>query len=285
MKLNDWLNASTKLLASTGIPTARLDCLVLLEDALGKDKSWLLAHPDYDLENTLELDEQIKRRTKHEPLAYIRGFTEFYGRRFAVDKRVLEPRPESETMIELLMSLNLNDGMTLADVGTGSGALGITAKLVRPGLNVTLIDIDNNALKVAKQNVEAQKIDITVIKNDLLVDLDSFDIILANLPYVPDNHAINQAATNEPKLAIFGGPDGLDLYRRLYEQIANLSQFDSGKPQYILTESLPFQHTELTQIAKANGYALKTSEDFIQVFELDLGSKIIDLRKVPPSKL
>lgn len=274
MTIQDFIQFGTQKLTASGLSTARLDCLVLLEDALGKDKSWLLAHPEHVCQGpTLTLlDEQVARRSKHEPLAYIRGFTEFYGRRFAVDKRVLEPRPESETMIELLMSLNLYDGMTLADVGTGSGALGITAKLVRPGLKITLIDIENDALEVAKQNAKKHGVDVTFYQGDLLEALPSStlhlppSILLANLPYVPDTYSINDAAKAEPKVAIFGGPDGLDLYRRLFVQIATKSQFDSETTKYVLTESLPFQHTELTQIAKSAGYSLKASEDFIQVY-------------------
>jgi len=88
---------------------------------------------------------------------------------------------------------------------------------------------------------------------------------MANLPYVPDNHTINQAAMQEPKIAIFGGPDGLDLYRKLFAQLSNNNMFTGVK--YVLTESLPPQHPALAKIAKNHGYKQHQEDDFIQVFE------------------
>src|SRR4051812_18952492 len=102
------------MLRDAGIGTARLDAMVLLEDCLSKDRAHLLAHPELELTAEQEklLDAQIKRRLAHEPLAYIRGKTEFYGRDFLINKYVLEPRPESETIIDLLKKLPLKDNMT-----------------------------------------------------------------------------------------------------------------------------------------------------------------------------
>lgn len=279
MSLDVWLAQKTKQLKDTGVSTARLDCLVLLEDALGKDRSWLLAHPETECKGpTLKLlNEQIDRRVGHEPLAYIRGKSEFYGREFAVTPDTLEPRSETETMIDLLKSHIphlLKDGpLYIVDVGTGSGCLAITAKLEFPISTVYATDISEPCLEIAKQNAKKLKADLEFYRGNLLEALPAssvrgHSIILANLPYVPDAHTVNQAAMFEPKIAIFGGPDGLDIYRELFLQIAKSLQFDSEKPQYVLCESLPFQHTELTQIAKTAGYKLKTSEDFIQVFEL-----------------
>lgn len=272
MKINQWLNAGTKKLEAAGIGSARLDCLILLEDYLGKDRSHILAHQDEDIKNTKNLDEKIARRTKHEPLAYIRGFTEFYGRKFIIDKDVLEPRPESETMVELLKELvdskqsTVNSQTVIVDVGTGSGALGITAKLEFPNAKVIATDIDEKCLKVARVNAKSLKTDIDFLQGDLLKPLSALSFkpsaILANLPYVPDTYKINEAAAMEPRLAIFGGPDGLDLYRQLFEQINKLA----NKPKYILTESLPPQHKKLEKIAKQSEYSLHNTHDFIQVF-------------------
>lgn len=267
MKIGDWLLKSTQKLEKAGIPTARLDCLVLLEDELKKDKSWILAHPETVVQGrSLEtLNGWVERRVGHEPLAYIRGKTEFYGRVFKVDNRVLEPRPESETMIELLKALPLTKTPHLADVGTGSGALGITAALEIPGSTIELIDIDPGCLAVARENLELNKVTAEIYKADLLESPKRLvDVVLANLSYVPDSHTINEAAMQEPSIAIFGGPDGLDLYRRLFSQIAG----GNIKPKYVLTESLPFQHAELTKIASTNSYKLLKEDDFIVVFEL-----------------
>ncbi len=289
MTVEIWLKKAYRKLAETGISTARLDCLVLLEDLTGKDRTHLLAHPDLELsvEQIKILNERLKRRTNHEPLAYIRGKTEFYAREFLIDHRVLEPRPESETMITLLkqhIPLMLSSGFSsgfssgldpelsissikVVDVGCGSGALGLTAAMEIPGSTVTLIDIDLGCLKVARANAKKHKVTTTILQGNLLEPILGFGpsplALLCNLPYVPDSHTINEAAMQEPMLAIFGGPDGLDLYRELFQQLEN-SKLDV---RYVLTESLPFQHLELRKIAKTHGFTETVENDFIQAFE------------------
>lgn len=266
MRAEDWLKEAARRLVAVGVPSARLDSLVFLEDCVGKDRAYLLAHPELELsrEQLNKLNKKIKRRLKHEPLAYIRGFTEFYGRRFKINKRVLEPRPESETMIDLLKTLKLPKALLIADIGTGSGALGITAKLEIPEAQVDLYDIDSACLAVARHNCALHELQLQTLKRDLLSrPAKNYELILANLPYVPDTWKINQAAAQEPKIAIFGGPDGLDLYRRLFGQISTLT----ARPKYVLTEALPPQHKKLTAIAKAAGYNLSKGQDFISVFK------------------
>jgi release factor glutamine methyltransferase len=252
-------------LAESGISSARLDVLILLEDMLHKDRAWILAHPEHELSNlqARRLGRKVERRAQHVPLAYIRGHTEFYGRHFKVNRHVLEPRPESETMIELLKKIQLPARPAIADVGTGNGAIGITASLEFPGSIVDLYDISSGALAVAKHNTHLHELKLHVRKMNLLSrPLRPYDIILANMPYVPDKWQINQAAMAEPRIAIFGGPDGLDIYRKLFHQLQRFT----WKPKYILTESLPPQHDELAKIAKHYGFKLLKSEDFIQIF-------------------
>jgi release factor glutamine methyltransferase len=281
MTISDWLQKGTQKLEAAGIGTAHLDVLVLLEDALGKDRSWLLAHPEMTVQGSTlySLGRKIRRRAQHEPLAYIRGKTEFYGREFMVNKHVLEPRPESETMIDLALKVIgyrlkvIAEKRRVMDVGTGSGALAITAKLEVPDAEVVATDIDPKCLKISRQNARKLEADVKFLQGDLLEPLYNlkpitYNLILANLPYVPDAFTINQAAMNEPRHAIFGGPDGLDLYRRLFGQIKALPV----KPQYVVTESLPFQHEQLTNIAQSAGYQTERSADFIQVFQA--GSRI-----------
>lgn len=277
MTIGTWLQINENTLHKAAVGTARLDCMVLLEDAVGKDRSWLLAHSETTLQSTVlrNLDRQIARRARHEPLAYIRGKTEFYGREFYINKRVLEPRPESETMIELALEVigyRLEVKVKkprIIDIGTGSGALAVTTKLEIPEAEVIATDIDTECLKVARKNAQNLSADVEFIEGDLLQPIYNlqpvtYNLLLANLPYVPDNFTINDAAMNEPRHAIFGGPDGLDLYRRLFQQITFLLQ----KPKYVLTESLPFQHKKLSAIAKQADYKLYETNDFIQVFKL-----------------
>jgi release factor glutamine methyltransferase len=276
MLVHEYLKYYQSLLEKNNITTARLDTLVLLEDITCKDRAWLLVHLDYELsdDQTSKLNKLLNRRCEHEPLAYLREKTEFYGRDFVLTHDVLEPRPESENMIDLLRSLmasnpsSLNNSqstksMRIADIGAGSGAIGITAALELPNCSVTLIDIDEKALKVAKTNVDLFTLNLSIIKSDLLEQTDkNYDVLLCNLPYVPDNFQVNLAALHEPKIALFGGPDGLDVYRKLFNQVSN----QVSQPLYILTESMPPQHSVLQSIASENAFDIHKTDDFIQVF-------------------
>ena len=273
MKLSSFIAATTAQLAEAGLATARLDTLVLIEDALERDRAWLLSHPEFELQGSVlkKLSTKVAQRVQHVPLAYIRGKAEFYGREFAVNEHTLVPRPETETMIDLLKQVTINDKrLTITDIGTGSGAIAITAKLEIPEATVIATDIDQNCLKVATRNAKRLSANIKLLHGNLLQPLYNLKtinyklVLLCNLPYVPDDFQINTAATHEPRTALFGGTDGLDLYRKLFTQTAELSQ----KPQYILTESLPPQHEALAGIAKAAGYSCARTDDFIQLFTL-----------------
>lgn len=275
MTTHNYLTKATEQLAIHGIETARLDALVLMEDVLNLDRAQILADPDREITDTEQqkLVSLISRRSQHEPLAYIRGKAEFYGRDFIVSPAVLVPRPESETIIELLRTeideQKPGTHSVIIDVGTGSGALAITAKLEFPVATVTGIDIDPACLIIAQQNADALKADVHFTVGDLLEPLiDSpksavtkDTVLLCNLPYVPDSYPINDAARHEPKLALFAGEDGLDLYRKLFTQISQLESLPT-----IIAESLPSQHEALLAIAKQYGYHLQAEDDFIQAF-------------------
>lgn len=286
MTLNLWLKQSEQYLDSFGIQTARLDCLVLAEDVLGKDRAWILATPEAELKasQNAKLTKLLKRRAKHEPLAYIRGKVEFYGREFIINSNVLVPRPESETIIDMLIELykarpcstcvkDCEDcpcNWNVADVGCGSGALGVTAALEVPNLSVELLEIDRKALELAKINVDNFTIGISVMESDLMSgSTQQNDILLCNLPYVPDEYAINSAAKHEPAIALYGGEDGLDLYRQLFSQITH----NKHVPLYLLIESLPSQHAKLSKIADTNSYTLRKTNDFIQLYESQTATK------------
>ncbi|MDB5182312.1 MAG: modification methylase, HemK family [Candidatus Saccharibacteria bacterium] len=271
MNVEEYLKNAINALAYKEVPTARLDVLVLLEDVLSKDRGWLLAHLDLPLDEPTikKLNELIKRRAGHEPLAYIRGHSEFYGREFLVTADTLQPRAETEIMIDLLKSLKIKNPI-IADIGTGSGCLAITTALELPDSEVYATEINAAALAVARKNAKKLKAGVTFYKGNLLEPVLSADVqptvLLANLPYVPDDYEINQAAGHEPKIALFGGKDGLDLYRELFALIDDSAKI-ATKLQFLLTESLPFQHAELAKIAKKHGFKQNVEQDFIQVFE------------------
>jgi release factor glutamine methyltransferase len=265
MTLGKLFTDAERKLKKAGIGSARLDALILLEDLLHKDRSWVLAHPEAEITDIQikKLYRKLTRRSTHVPMAYVRGHTEFYGRRFKINRHVLEPRPESETMIELLKNLKLSKKPAIADVGTGSGAIGIIAALEIPGSVVDLYEISAGALAVAKHNTHLHELRLHTRKMNLLSrPLRPYDVILANLPYVPSNWKINEAAMAEPKIAIFGGQDGLDVYRKLFAQLDRFT----WKPKYVLTEALPPQHTMLSEVALKNDFKLHSSEDFIQIY-------------------
>lgn len=271
MDINDSLAKAETHLLNAGIATARLDCLVLFEDVLNTNRTQILAHPERELTEVEQqkISTMITQRAQHIPLAYIRGKTEFYGREFIITDRVLEPRPESETMIDILKTLPRSSHETLIDIGTGSGALAITAKLELPNeTEVIATDIDSSCLALTKTNANNLKTQVTCYQGDLLDALpDEMHkkpaVLLCNLPYVPDDFQINTAAMHEPRLAIFGGLDGLDIFRRLFKQIKHSFPGET----FVLCESLPPQHAQLTEIAEAAAFKLMSEQDFIQLFK------------------
>lgn len=220
----------------------------------------VLAHPDLIIPDKalVRLQQQIAQRARHIPLAYIRKRSFFYGREFYITEDVLVPRPETENMISLLKKLAGPSPLKIADVGTGSGCLAITAALEVETTYVDAYDISKPALAVARRNNKQWHTKVHCHKNDLLDGITKrYDIVLANLPYVPDEYAINTAAAYEPGVALFAGPDGLDIYRCLFGQT---------RAKYILTEALPSQQMSLTRLAHDHSYELLTSLGYIQAF-------------------
>lgn len=265
-------------LSKSGIITARLDSLVLLEDTLDIDRAKILAQPQSSIKPTVfkQYQEKITQRSQHIPLAYIRQQSEFYGRVFYIDPRVLQPRPESETIIEELKNiLNHTVIAQVLDIGSGSGALAITAKLEFPKLQVYATDIDKKCLSVVRINAQKHSVPISTFHGNLIKPIkNNFwqkpTIVLANLPYVPSNWQVNTSALHEPNRAIFGGLNGLDLYIKLFQQLAQLKH----PPLWVITESMPPQHQQLAVIANQSGYMLAKTNDFIQCFSWKLHQEL-----------
>lgn len=272
MNVDQLLRWAQEQLENAGIATARLDALVLLEDCSAINRAKLLYEPTSKLDNATinRYRNLIKLRVTHVPLAYIRGKTEFYGRTFLINKYVLEPRPESETLIDELktiMNMKQVKNANVIDVGTGSGALAITINLELNPAQIYATDINKRCLKIAAQNALIYKSNIKFLHGDLIkpIPAESWNnncIIIANLPYVPNNWKINTHALHEPKSAIFGGHDGLLFYKKLFKQVNTLQK----RPSYILTESMPPQHKQLKSIANNYGFRLFKTNDFISIF-------------------
>jgi release factor glutamine methyltransferase len=259
MNVATFVRGAAQRLRAAGILTPGLDAQVLACDALGHNKAWLLTHGEDELPTDVEraLHEQILRRAHREPLAYIRGHQEFYGREFAVDPRVLIPRPETETLIEMIKKY-VHSG-SLLDVGTGSGAIAVTVKLENPKLKVSASDVSHAALEVARSNAEALHADIDILKSDLLDNVaGEFDAIVANLPYVGHHWDVSPETHAEPKLALYADDDGLALITKLLAQAPK-----HVKPGgYLLLEADLRQHSAIQKAANEHGWAFVAADGF-----------------------
>ena len=267
MTISKWLVESMVKLKKAEVPHGRREALIFLSDLLQKDKSWIHAHPEHELDDLQirELDYKLEKRLKRTPLAYIRGYAEFYGRKFTVNSNVLIPRPESESFIDLLKTLDF-ETMRLADIGAGSGVLGITAALEFPDSSVHLYDIDPATLALAHHNARHYALYLHYFESDMLENLqpEPYDIFLVNLPYVPEGLVTSPEIKSEPKMVLFSGKDGLDHYRKFWSQVSSLKH----KPKYILTEVLETQQCETENLAKEASYTLQMTDKLVQLFHL-----------------
>jgi release factor glutamine methyltransferase len=206
--------------------TPVLDAQVLLSHHLEKSRSWVLAHPDEVVSPPLyEIIKQSAHRIKAgEPLPYVLGHWEFYGLDFIISPDVLIPRPETELLVERAISwLKLHPHQRkIVDVGTGSGCIGISIAKNVSDVNLVMTDISSKALVIARRNAgkHGLQVNATFKQTSLLEDLPGpFDLICANLPYIPTPRLENlQVAYNEPRLALDGGEAGISLIVRLLEQ-------------------------------------------------------------------
>jgi release factor glutamine methyltransferase len=273
LTVNDWLAEATRQLVFNNIPSARLDAELLLSHTLRQGRTWLHGHGDDELTaRAVEIaNARLDLRLDRVPVAYIIGHKEFYGRRFKVTTATLIPRPESESLIELLndalpknQSLLKERALRLIDVGTGSGILGITAKLEHPELDVTVSDVSRHALKVATQNAEALHADVTPLQSNLLAAYPFVaDIIIANLPYVDPEWERSPETDHEPATALFAEKNGLaliyDLIIQTRDKLAN-----GGK---LILEADPEQHPAIIKEAIKNGLVHLETKEYGILFE------------------
>lgn len=256
MNISAWLITATKQLKDIGITTSRLDAELILAETLRKNRTYLHAHLDEELDpRRVDIaDARLDLRLDRVPLAYILGEKEFYGRSFIVSPQVLIPRPESEDLIEVFLEISAEDiasHSSLLDVGAGSGCLGITAKLERPNITVTLSDNSQQALEVARKNAEALHADVELRQQDLLTgQIEPLNYILANLPYVDESWATSPEVRHEPQQALFADDGGLEFIFRLLEQVPRHLQQNG----WLLLEADPEQHHRI--IEKSKNYGL-----------------------------
>ena len=191
---------------------------------LKEPKTWVLIHPEFELtsEETHTLQSAVDRLLQGVPLPHILGEWEFYGRSFIVTPDVLIPRPETELLVERALALTAKRPQTrIVDIGTGSGAIAVTLAAERPQARVIAADISRPALTIAHLNAQRHRPNaIPLVQADLLQPFStSFDLICANLPYIPTRKLKNLTVAQwEPWLALDGGSSGLDLIEKLLRQ-------------------------------------------------------------------
>ncbi len=228
--IQDILTGGTAYLESRGVEGARHSMQSLLVHVLGKNKTWLYLHYDDPLseEQLAPLRELLRERGKGVPLQHLLGSTEFYRREFRTDARALIPRPETEELVEMALSMaRRKEGMRVLDMGCGSGIIGITLalELTKYHPDVVMVDISEAALSLTLENATALSARVKTYRSDLfaawkpaednaVVPPTDFNLVLANLPYVPDGEEVATEVTHDPATALYGGPDGLDVVRR-----------------------------------------------------------------------
>lgn len=228
MTLDSALRRAVRTLEQNDVGSPRLNAEVLLMFVLGCDRAHLYAHGDRELtpDEQQRYDAVIAERSTGKPAQYITGHQEFWGRDFVVSPAVLIPRPETEHLVETVLDLaRAHRFQRIVDVGAGSGCIAITLALELPHAAVTAIDISEEALEIARANAARLQAGARIAfrRADLLADAApaSFDLVVSNPPYVGESEADKvqrQVREFEPRIAVFSGVEGLDIYRRLIPQ-------------------------------------------------------------------
>ena len=214
-------------LAAAGCDSPRLDAELLLAHVLGVDRSAVVTRGAQPLDDATQarFDELVERRAGREPLAYIVGVKAFRNIELQVDQRVMIPRPDTETLVEVAVDTAAR-GAHVHDVGTGSGAVALALKEERPDLRVTASDSSPGAVEVARANAAALRLDVAVeIANGLPPG--DYDLVVANLPYVREDEWDSlepEIRVHEPREALLSGDDGLDAIRSLVVQLEPRTQ-------------------------------------------------------------
>lgn len=218
--------AAARLSASPHPDRARRDAELLLLHLIGKSRAWLLAHAEEEFGGctAVRYASLVERRLAGEPVQHITGEVEFFGLPFRVSPDVLIPRPETEHLVEAAIEITGgSDVATIVDVGTGSGAIAIALAHALKSNRITATDLSPTALSIARDNGERNGVNVRFLEGDLLepVARESFSLVVSNPPYIAeiDRPSLSvEVRQYEPEMALFAGPEGLDIYRRLIPQ-------------------------------------------------------------------
>jgi release factor glutamine methyltransferase len=263
------LDSAVVALSAAGVDTPRLDAEVLLAHVLGVDRARLVIDRDAPVEGPAvrAFQDAVRRRAvAREPVAYITGVKGFRHLDIVVDRRVLIPRPETETLVEA--ALDLPRGARVVDVGTGSGAVALALKDERPDLDVAGTDRSPEALAVARANAARLGLDVAFVEGDLLAGLEP-DAVVSNPPYVEDGAALQpEIARHEPPVALYAGPEGLTVIRRLADQVA------ASPARFVALEVGMGQAAEVGEVLRAAGFgAIETRRDLAGIERVVIGRR------------
>lgn len=261
MDVRTLCSKATAQLRNKGISQPSLETEVLLGFVLGQGRAWLLAHGEacVPAPAVRRFRKLLRRRLRFEPVSYLIGTQEFYGRDFRVSRSVLIPRPKTELMIEeALRVIPLNSRKVVADLGTGSGNIAITLALERPHIRVVATDLSQRALAVAQRNARQHNVvrQVQFLHGDMLAPLSNraIDVLLANLPYVPSVRRARtpdeRAAEYEPAMARYGtqrNRTGRALLHRFFRELRSWKR----KPRAVLVELGRGQYEPVRSTARA----------------------------------
>lgn len=268
MNIREALQQTTKTLSNIHNPS--LEARILLQHILNVSQEYLIAHGDNKLsmEQIQLLQKVISRRQNYEPIAYIIGYKEFYGRDFFVTNDVLIPRPDSETLIECILNdySNKSQNLSILDLGTGSGCLIITLLLEIQNATATAIDINQNTLEIAYKNAKKHNIhnDIEFILSDWFESIPQdkpFDIIISNPPYITSrDHMAQETLLYEPEMALF---DKKNNGKGNYDIIAKHAR-SFLKPEGVIYLEIGYdQEEEISNLYIEAGYNIKEKKQDI----------------------
>jgi release factor glutamine methyltransferase len=266
VSLGSELAGASRFLAECGVDNPRLDAELLLADVLAVERSRLYVDLDRALDDAERagFDERIRRRGGREPLQRILGTQEFFSREFEVDASVLIPRPETEALVEAALARARGiDAPKILDVGTGSGAIAITLALELPKARVSATDVSPGAIEAARANARRLAATVEFRRGDLVAPFtgERFDLIVSNPPYVPSGELAGLAPEvrdHEPRVALDGGVDGLEVYRVLAGSVGEALEEDGG----IVVEIGFGQREGVGALFAAAGYrVLRTDRD------------------------
>lgn len=232
MKIKEALKKANQILIQNSIDEVFLKSRILLAHILNVEKEYLIIHDDEVLLSLQENEffEKVNKLCSGVPIQYLTNSQEFMGFNFYVDENVLIPQPDTEILVENVISIikNLQKScqkeITVLDLCTGSGIIGVCLKKYLQNVNVLSSDISSNALEIAKKNANLQNVKIDFIKSDLFENIDEkFDVIVSNPPYIKTDkiNELSKEVKNEPRLALDGGQDGLDFYRKIIKESTN----------------------------------------------------------------